>query len=302
MQVPTLRVAAAIITFNRGEVLRKSLSALMSQTRPLDEILVIDNASSDRTPEIVIQEFPSVRLVRMPENTGAAGGFAAGLREAVAQGYDWVWVFNDDDTADPDALQTMLDVVQNLPSRTGIVACGRRNAEGRLYPLGAHWEHRHVALPPIDPAGPAVPVDVVTFSGTLVSAKMVHDVGVPKGEFFMMIEDLEYCLRVRRAGWEIYVLPRPLATALAMGSEGESPPWRAYYQTRNQLAMVLERRSPKELFWWFVRTSKFCVGAFRHGDHAVERLRLRLLGTWHALNHVSGRTIQPSAPSSNKRA
>jgi rhamnopyranosyl-N-acetylglucosaminyl-diphospho-decaprenol beta-1,3/1,4-galactofuranosyltransferase len=294
-----LSVAAAIITYNRREVLRESLSALMKQTRPVDQIFVIDNASFDHTPEMVAQEFPSVCLVRLSENTGAAGGFAAGINEAVARGHDWVWVFNDDDTADLDALWTMLETVHKLPAKTGIVACGRRNAGGRLYPLGAHWNHHHVALPPIDPEGPAVPVDVVTFSGTLVSAEMVHDVGVPKGEFFMMIEDLEYCLRVRRAGWEIYVLPKPLATALAMGSEGLSPPWRGYYQTRNQLAMTLEHRSPWELYWWLVRTTKFCLGAIQRRDRPVTRIRLRMLGVWHAIRGVSGRTVPPTSSAAN---
>jgi GT2 family glycosyltransferase len=295
VSVQSHSVAAAVITFNRSDVLRKSLSALVRQSRRLDEILVVDNASSDNTPEMVAEEFPSVCLVRMAENTGAAGGFAAGLNEAVARGHDWVWVFNDDDMADQHALQVMLDAARELPARTGIIACGRRNADGKLYKLGARWNHRHVSLPPIDPAGPAIRVDVVTFSGTLVAAEMVREVGVPRSDFFMMIEDLEYCLRVRRAGWEIFVLPSPLATALAMGSDGSSPPWRGYYQTRNQLAMILEHRSLQELFWWMVRTTKFCVGALRNGDRPVERVWLRALGTWHAIRRVSGRMILPTS-------
>jgi len=302
MTVSRPSVAAAVITYNRHDVLRQCLSALLNQTRQLDEILVVDNASSDGTPEIVADEFPSVRLIRMEDNTGAAGGFAAGLQEAVAQGHDWVWVFNDDDMADRDALKVMLETTLSLAGRPGIVACGRRNGEGKIYPLGAHWQHRHVPLAPVGPEAPPLPLDVVTFSGTLVSAEMVRQVGVPQADYFMMIEDLEYCLRARRAGWSVYVLPKPLATALAMGSEGVAPPWRGYYQTRNQLAMVLDRKSPLELFWWFVRTGKFCVGALRSGDRPVERLRLRLLGTWHALRHVSGRTIQPSVPSSGQQA
>src|SRR5919106_3123971 len=202
--VPPTTVAAAIITYNRAAVLRQSLSALLYQTRPLDEIVVIDNASSDGTRELVSREFPSVRLVRMPENTGAAGGFAAGLREGVARTHDWVWVFNDDDVPEPDALERMLTAAEHLPARTGVIGCARRAADGAIHPLGAQWRHRHVPVERADPTSPPLPIDVVTLSGTLVSADAVRQVGVPREDYFMMIEELEYCLRVRRAGWVIY--------------------------------------------------------------------------------------------------
>jgi rhamnopyranosyl-N-acetylglucosaminyl-diphospho-decaprenol beta-1,3/1,4-galactofuranosyltransferase len=285
------RVAAAIATFNRKDVLRQCLLAMRDQTRPLDEVIVVDNASADGTAAMVAEEFPSVRLVPMTENTGAAGGFAAGLEAGVAGGNDWVWVFNDDDIPEPDALARMLEAVAALPSRTGIVGCARRDGTGNPYGLGLRWRHRHVPIPPSDPDGPPLAVDVVTFSGTLVSAELVRQVGVPKQQFFMMLEDLDYCLRVRDAGWRTYVLPRQLVTAFAMGSEGSAPPWRGYYQTRNHLAMTLERRSLPELAWWLSRTLRFCAGAVRSGDRPGERVRLRLLGAWHGLRGVSGRTV-----------
>ncbi len=289
-----VRAVAAVATYNRREVLRRCIRSLLAQTRALDEIVVVDNASTDGTVEMLVSEFPDIRVVQMPDNTGAAGAFAAGLREGVARGGDWIWMFNDDDSARPEALEVMLETAAALPLRAGIVACGRSNATGEQYPLGARWNHRHVPIPRTGPTAPPLPIDVVTFSGTLVRSALVDDVGVPNTAFFMMIEDLEYCLRARRAGWEAYVLPRPLITSLTLGSEGWAPPWRGYYQTRNQLAMSLARRSPLEVWWWAVRNAKFCVGAARSGDDAVERVRLRGLGAWHALRGVSGRTIDPS--------
>lgn len=106
----------------------------------------------------------------------------------------------------------------------------------------------------------------------------------------MMVEDLDYCLPARRAGWQ------HLHGALALGSEGAAPLWRGYYQSRNQLALSLDRRSIAELWWWSARTTKFCVGPVRSGDRPRERIRLRLLGAIHALRGVSGRTILPDSP------
>jgi rhamnopyranosyl-N-acetylglucosaminyl-diphospho-decaprenol beta-1,3/1,4-galactofuranosyltransferase len=291
-----VRVAAAVATYNRRDVLRSSLTALQTQTRPLDDIIVVDNGSGDGTAEMVAAEFPAVQLVRKSENTGAAGGFAQGLREGEAQGHDWVWVFNDDDAPTPDALATMLDAAAQLPCDAGIIACGRIDGAGNSCPLGAHWSGRHRHVPLTDHTGAPFPLDVVTFSGSLVASRLVRDIGVPRTDFFMMVEDLEYCLRARRTGWDVYALPRPLVTSLTLGSVGHAPPWRGYYQTRNQLVMTLEHRSIRELWWWGVRNAKFCVGALRSRDQPVERLRLRALGAWHGARGVSGRTIAPISP------
>ncbi|MGH9112805.1 MAG: glycosyltransferase, partial [Acidimicrobiales bacterium] len=272
----TPRVAAVVVTYNRRDVLRASLAGLLSQTRPLDEVIVVDNASSDGTAEMVTAELPSVRLIEMPHNTGPGGGYAEGLRTAVASGHDWVWVFNDDDVPDPDALAVMLDAVAEPPARTGIVGCGRRDATGRPNAIGTRWKHRHAPVPaPADVAGPPVALDVISFSASLVSSALVRAIGVPRADYFMMVEDLEYCLRARRAGWGVYVLPRPLTISLNLGSVGLAPPWRGYYQTRNQLAMTLEHRSVPELWWWAVRNARFCAGALRSGDRGGERVRLR---------------------------
>lgn len=292
-EATAVRVAAAVPTYNRREVLRKSLTGLLAQSRPLDEVIVVDNASSDGTAEMVAAEFPSVRLVSMPENTGPGGGYAAGLREAEARGHDWIWVFNDDDVPDTNALAVMLDAVAGLPATTGIVGCGRRDASGAPYMLGARWKNRHVPLPPTDVHGPPLAVDVLSFSGSLMSAELVRDIGLPRTDYFMMVEDLEYCLRARRASWSVYVLPQPLTISLNLGSVGQAPPWRGYYQTRNQLAMSLEHRSVPELWWWAVRNVKFVAGALR-SDRRAERLRLRALGAWHGIRGVRGRTVPPS--------
>jgi rhamnopyranosyl-N-acetylglucosaminyl-diphospho-decaprenol beta-1,3/1,4-galactofuranosyltransferase len=286
-------IAAAVATYNRRDVLRQCLAAICQQTRPPEEIIVVDNASTDGTADVVAHEFPEVRVVRMSENTGAAGGFAAGIAEGVRRGHDWVWVFNDDDLPVPDALATLLRGARRAPGPTGMVACARRKADQTMHPLGARWTHRHRSLPPVAQLSSLVPLDVVTFSGTLVSASLVRDVGLPRSDFFMMIEDLEYCLRARDAGWRTYAVPETLTMSMTMGSQDSSPPWRGYYQTRNQLLMSLSRRSPAEVAWWAERTLRLCAGALLSGDRPAERIRLRVRGATDALRGVGGRTIKP---------
>ena len=147
---------AAIVTYNRKDVLRSLLTALDTQTRPLDEIIVVDNGSGDGTAEMIGADFPSIRLLPMSENTGAAGGFAAGLCEGVGRGHDWVWVFNDDDSPSPGALAAMLDAAAELPPGAGVIACGRNDGTGGSYTLGSHWRGRHHHVLSTDHTGRAV--------------------------------------------------------------------------------------------------------------------------------------------------
>lgn len=77
------RVCAVIVTYNRKALLRECLKAVLSQTRPPDHVLVVDNASTDGTPEMLQEEFPQVEVLRLPETRAGPGvprGNEAGLR------------------------------------------------------------------------------------------------------------------------------------------------------------------------------------------------------------------------------
>ena len=102
------KVCAVVVTFNRVSLLCGCLNSLLLQTRRLDAILVIDNASSDGTRAIIEREFPSVEIVTMPFNAGGAGGFYEGIKRAHTAGFDWIWVMDDDIEVLADTLETML--------------------------------------------------------------------------------------------------------------------------------------------------------------------------------------------------
>src|ERR1044072_8228547 len=76
-------VVAVVVTHDRRDLLAEALTAIGAQTRVPDVVVVVDNASSDGTAELLESRFPGVDLVRLPYNTGGAGGFAAGIRSAL---------------------------------------------------------------------------------------------------------------------------------------------------------------------------------------------------------------------------
>ncbi|MER3603731.1 MAG: hypothetical protein C4298_08345, partial [Thermus sp.] len=86
------RVCAVVVTYNRKELLRECLETLRGQTRKVDHILVVDNASTDGTEEVLRAEFPEVEVLRLPENQGSSGGFHEGMKRAYEEGFDWLWL------------------------------------------------------------------------------------------------------------------------------------------------------------------------------------------------------------------
>jgi rhamnopyranosyl-N-acetylglucosaminyl-diphospho-decaprenol beta-1,3/1,4-galactofuranosyltransferase len=116
-------VASVMVAFNAEQVLPRQMDALLRQTRPLQEIIVVDSASSDGTAAVVAERYPQVTLLRMSENLGQAGGWSAGLSyAALSKRHDWIWTFDNDSVPEEDTLEALLKDVDMLGSDVGIVA------------------------------------------------------------------------------------------------------------------------------------------------------------------------------------
>src|SRR3954466_11680448 len=92
-------VCAVVVTYNRRNLLARCLDHLERQSHPPDRILVVDNASTDGTAELLAAR-DGIEVMRMRENRGGAGGFERGLEHAYAGGYEWIWLLDDDTFAD----------------------------------------------------------------------------------------------------------------------------------------------------------------------------------------------------------
>ncbi|MDX6368270.1 MAG: rhamnopyranosyl-N-acetylglucosaminyl-diphospho-decaprenol beta,3/1,4-galactofuranosyltransferase, partial [Nocardioidaceae bacterium] len=102
------RVVAVVVTWNRRELLAESLRAILRQTDPPEQTIVVDNASDDGTAELLRRDFASLDVVSTLTNLGGAGGFAVGLDRALRTGCDAVWLMDDDTVPEPTALAALL--------------------------------------------------------------------------------------------------------------------------------------------------------------------------------------------------
>ncbi len=194
------------------------LAALIGQSQHLDIIYIIDNASTDGTPDLLrerqFMNHPRISYHRMPTNGGGAGGFRSGLEIAYQNGHDWFWIMDDDAIAKTDALAQM------IPHLNYGEICALANlkidsvGEVQHFHLGKATTWNPLARDLINPIRPAdyenkdhVEIEFSSFVGLLVNRYAVEQIGFPNQDFFIHYDDYEYCLRMRQVG-KIVLVPK----------------------------------------------------------------------------------------------
>lgn len=241
-----MKILAAMVTHNRSALLERCLDALDGQTRPPEAVLVINNSSTDDT--VAMLERRNTSFVTQP-NMGSAGGWRRAIDEAVAKGVDAVWLMDDDGYPHAEALERLeramgagLACVSSVVLREDdhdrfvfpfpvldkthnpvMIAAKRKVAslsELRRIAGGATYPYAHL------------------FNGALISIDAVRAIGNVDDCFFLMGDEVDFFMRMRRFGpvlslldaWHLHpdVSRRPLNEA------------KFYYYVKN--TMILNRR------------------------------------------------------------
>lgn len=292
-------VAAVVVTFNRSRLLLECLEALLGQTRRIDKIIIVDNASSDDTQAVLASHgylaHPDINYVRLPHNTGGAGGFHEGVKRGYEAGFDWLWLMDDDAEPLADALAEMQQLF-DTPSIAG-VANLTVSAQGEPQLDHRGWINlrglTQRAHRPIDAS--ALPermeISYASFVGLAVPRTAVEQIGFPKREFFIHCDDVEYCLRLSTLGPILLarrsiILHKDAANAAApktvvWGRASARIPinrlWLTYYGFRNLIWLRRRHcgRGAAALFALrqYVRNA---VGIFLYDSYRVMRLTFYL--------------------------
>lgn len=261
-----MHVTAIIVTYRRPQVLTMTLAAVSTQSRAPDEILVVDN-DPEQSGESVALEAGATYLAT-GENGGPGVAFAAGIASRPTT--DFYWMLDDDSTPSTEALKSFLGVFSD-----GVGAVSNRGGHIRF----GRIRHDLANLP----VGCAVEADFALTDGSVIRAKAVWAAGPPRTDFFIMMEDVEFMMRIREAGYRLLIV----GDETSHGYMGASAPWRSYYQCRNLLRLALDRRSPSLLFGWVVREAATGLHLVVRRD--LDRLRWRWRGTRDGLRGRMGR-------------
>lgn len=239
-------VAVVVVTYNRSALLTGMLDGLAAQTHPPDAVWVVDNASTDDTAEVLAArtDLP-LRVLRLEENTGGAGGFHRGVEEATRAGCDRLWLMDDDVVPVPECLEVLMSVDEDC------LMAVREDRQGRLVeksairfdlanPLAIRPKTASVDSTYASRAEmPAlVPVENVAFEGFMIRRRVVEEIGLPDAWFFIFYDDCDYALRARAAGRTIWaVRDAVLVRQLDFDQQHALDGWKGYYMYRNLFAV-----------------------------------------------------------------
>lgn len=313
------RVCTLVVTYNRKQYLVNLLEALQRQSYHIDTILIFDNASTDGTFDMLVEEkyveqkydyislseirknSTKILYYRNNENTGGSGGFHDGIELAMKQNCDCIWTMDDDVLPDDLCLEKMIKYLTNesrlcIPSRSddrymdyAVTKVDMSN------PIKYNVKMRKTVVPTSDIHSDYIEVKDMAFEGPLFDISLVKEIGLPQKDFFILFDDSEYAYRASKVTNLRFVKGAILHKQLIPQEvEGEFLNWKSYYGFRNQ--------------YWFDRTygESIFVKKIRPALHYLDILtRIVLKRKWDnikILNHayydgthgIMGKPVPPS--------
>lgn len=272
---------AVVLNWNGGEDTPRALESLTGI-----ETICVDNGSTDGSDREIERRFPAVELIRTGSNLGFAGGNNVGIRRALERDADWVLLLNNDAVAAPEIKQALIDAASARPD-AGLLACKvyleddilqyagasfntLLGYSGRMDGYGARDDGRWDSLRDVDRADGAA---------MAMSRIAIEQVGALDEGLFAYVEDVDWSLRVRAAGFAVVFTPD--AKVWHRGSRstgGKASTSNLYYGARNTL-IVCERYRPLPIGFRGLRraviVSAHLVQATRHPTPSAARRAVR---------------------------
>jgi len=277
-------ISIIIVNWNTRELLEQCLRSVYETTKGMAvEVIVVDNASTDGSAEMVQARFPRVRLLENRENVGFAR--ANNQAAAVSRGRHLL-LLNSDAFLSVHAFRALIQVADAEP-RVGIVGAQLRNVDGSFqashtsFPnlwreflilsgigriLCGRWYPSHG---PEETKGPQV-VDYVEGAGLLVRRQALEDVGGLDEGYFMYAEEVDLCHAMREAGWQVWYQPAAKVIHLGGGSSQNRPAQREadLYRSRVRFFRKHYGKGAARL----LKLQLYCLTAVKIVAHGLLRL------------------------------
>ncbi len=234
-----LKVFIILLNWNNWSDTKECLESLGKVQYPNFEVLVVDNGSSQPPPIPLLRkegDNPGVGMIANGDNLGFAGGNNVGIKYALARGADYIMLLNNDTIVASDFLTELVKAAEGSPS------CGILGS--RIYKYGTdevafeggavnRWLNKaeHVKLAVRE-------VDYITGAALLIKREVIERVGLMREEYFLYYEDVDWCLRARKAGYNCAAVNTSKIWHKVSATTKEGSPSYIYYHTRNALMLA----------------------------------------------------------------
>lgn len=257
-----MNYAVIVVTCNRVKLLEECVNAILSQSKPVNQVIIVDNDSKDGTEAYLATiDDKRFKVIRSPSNLGGAGGFALAMSAVDLDDNDFVLIIDDDAIIQKE----FVSEIEKKMSSDILAYSGTVMEEGK--PAVFHRKRitrKNIlgdAVSPEEYEKDTFLYDIGSFCGLFVATSLIRQVGLPKSEFFIWHDDTEYCLRFHTLT-EILNVNRSILVHKRLPSQSSVDNWRNFYGTRNQL--------------WLLKK-------YRYRQYLKERIKLKL-----KIRNVSG--------------
>ncbi len=277
MDMTPPKVGIVVLNYNGASCLSACLWSLRAQSYASFFVLVVDNHSTDDSFDQAKVQFPEYTYIENERNLGFAAGMNRGIREALAQGAQMVWLLNNDAEVMPECLARLVKI-------------GQEGKSGLLSPIivdehNTPWFEKgiisyprmratHIASTEVERRTIAYESEYLTGCALLIKNEVVETIGYLDERFFLYYEDADYSLRAKKAGFRLLVVPGATVKHRELSRQSDT---KLYYLVLSGLHFFHKHAS-----WWqrvylgayvTIRKAKNCLDILlgRQGSRSVRR-------------------------------
>ena len=291
-------VTSVVVTFNRKKYLEENLNALLCQKDVDTDIIIVDNASTDGTEELVknlISSYPNrIHYINTKKNLGGAGGFNIGIREAIKHGYRYAWIMDVDSIPEKDALSSLIKKAEVLSDNFSFLGSTVLWTNGKIHRMNQIPVDKYI-FDDIDAikAHNLVRIGNCSFVGCLLNLYYAKQTFLPIADFFIYGDDVEYTFRLadlEKAYLDldsIIVHKTPTENVGVIEKEIPERLGRYYYKYRNNIYIRRKQNKKAVLKYLFVAFTDVLRIIKTHNKSKIKRIFIVVKGC------VSGMFFHP---------
>lgn len=250
------QVSAIVLNWNKASDTEKCITSLLEQDYKNIDILVVDNGSTDGSGKVLQRRFgtiPNIKVILLKENTGFAEGNNVGIRRALENAADYVFILNNDVVVTPQCIATLVEVAES-DDHIGVVGATNLflNDSTRIWYSGGviRWARGRfideTSNTLYDPNDRRIrEVDDVAGSSMMVKRAVIEKIGLLWAPYFLCYEESDWCLRAKRGGFRVLAAMEAVVYHTVHASMSE--PYELYYMNRNYPLFMLRNCPPLEM-------------------------------------------------------
>lgn len=248
--------AVIVVNYKKPEDTIQCIRSLLAAGRPESLIIVVDNGSADGSADRIAEALPGLRLLRLDENLGYAGGYNAGIEQALALQTPNILILNNDTIVDRQAIDLLREAAWDI----SVPKIYYHDPPDLIWAAGARWRKFPPRVTMIgyrrkDRPGYDIPYELEYATGCalLIKRPVLETLGGFDPLFINYMEDYDFCYRARQQGYSIGYVPQAHVWHKVALTLGESSPERWKYLGRNSVLFYRKgERFPSSVLWMYL--------------------------------------------------